>query len=403
MAEFKLIQLKSIVPSWGPWQMGRDRFQEGRVALVGKRVKKWRGHFYVYRKQTDGSEIRRHRNIPLGLKSEMDKGQAKQKLREIIARETKDQSPAPVNVTLRWFYENRFLPQKQAQWKITSRPKTKRFIENYLLKRFGDAQLCELDKFTLQTYLNELAPNFSKSVLAKTRVYFHSILDEAVELEFLLKNPARKLAVPRSGKKTASLPLTPEQIPLVLFHLSDRDRLIVRMFLVLGLRPGEMFALRWNDKEGNSLRIDSSITDGIEVETKTEGSDAAVWLPVSIETELEFWRESCADSTPDAFIFPSARRTAISTNNFLFRVLKEAGRKSGIKGVTHQMLRRTCSTYMAQLTTVKDVQAHLRHSSAKTTLEHYIKSVPASVRVAVESLDALLKSRPDVDQEVKVN
>jgi hypothetical protein len=38
------------------------------------------------------------------------------------------------------------------------------------------------------------------------------------------------------------------------------------------------------------------------------------------------------------------------------------------------------------------VQAHLRHSSANTTLEHYIKSVPESVRVAVESLDHLLKS-----------
>lgn len=149
------------------------------------------------------------------------------------------------------------------------------------------------------------------------------------------------------------------------------------MFLVLGLRPGEMFALRWDDKQQNSLRIDSSITDGIEVETNTEGSDAAVWLPGSIETELEWWRSACADARPEAFIFPSARGTAISTNNFLFRVLKEAGRKACIDGVTHQMLRRTCSTYMAQLTSVKDVQAHLRHTNAKTTLEHYIKSVPA--------------------------
>ncbi len=136
------------------------------------------------------------------------------------------------------------------------------------------------------------------------------------------------------------------------------------MFLVLGLRPGEMFALRWNDKQGNSLRNDTAIVDGIEVETKTEGSDAAVWLPVSIEKELEFWRSAGENVLPDSFIFPSSRGTAINTNNFLFRVLKEAGRKAQIKGVTHQILRLTCSTYMAQLTTVKDVQAHLRHSSS---------------------------------------
>jgi hypothetical protein len=50
-------------------------------------------------------------------------------------------------------------------------------------------------------------------------------------------------------------------------------------------------------------------------------------------------------------------------------------------------------TCMAQITSVKDVQAHLRHTNAKTTLEHYIKSVPESVRVAMESLDQLLKKR----------
>jgi hypothetical protein len=137
--------------------MGRDRYQEGSLVAVGKRVKKWRGHFYVYEKQADGSEKRRFRNVLLGLKAEMEN----RNLRDLIACETRNIAPAPVAVTLRWFYENRFLSQKEEQWKVTSRPKTKRFIENYLLKRFGDFLLADLDKFTLQPYLNELAPNFS--------------------------------------------------------------------------------------------------------------------------------------------------------------------------------------------------------------------------------------------------
>jgi integrase len=403
MAQLEVLRLKSMLSAGR--HMGRDRFQEGRVVLVGKRVKKWRGHFYVYAKQLDGSEVRMHRNVSLGLKSVMDKGAAKEKLREMIMRETKAVGPAHVHITLRWFYENRFLPQKEEQWKITSRPKTKRFIENYLLRRFGETLLPALDKFGLQTYLNELAPEFSKSVLSKIRVYLNCILNEAVELEFIVKNPAAKLTVPKSGKKVVGVHLTPEQIPQILFHLSGRDSLIVRMFLVLGLRPGEMFALRWNDKQQNSLRIDSSVTDGIEVETKTEESHANVWLPASIDTELEWWRSASEDARPEAFIFPSLRGTPISTNNFLFRVLKKAGEKAQIKGVTHQMLRRTCSTYMAQLTSVKDVQTHLRHTTAKTTLEHYIKSVPASVRLAVESLDQLLKStqRDRPNQRIEPN
>jgi hypothetical protein len=57
--------------------MGRDRYQEGSLVLSGKRVKRWRGHFYVYRKHKDGREVRHFRNVFLGFKAEMEKGQAK--------------------------------------------------------------------------------------------------------------------------------------------------------------------------------------------------------------------------------------------------------------------------------------------------------------------------------------
>src|SRR5438045_1623057 len=78
-----------------------------------------------------------------------------------------------------------------------------------------------------------------------------------------------------------------------------------------------MFALRWNDKQGYSLRIDNSITDGMEVDIKTEGSDSFVWLPASIDTELEFWRGTATAATPDAFIFPQAA-TPPSTRTTFF-------------------------------------------------------------------------------------
>src|SRR5579863_7869728 len=140
------ISVGSILKALGK-HMGRDRYQEGSLVLVGKRVRKWRGHFYVYQKQADGSEVRRFRNILLGLKADMDKGAARVKLRDIISWETKNVAPSPVSVSLRWFYESRYLPQKEEQWKVTSRPKTKRFIEHYLLKRFGDTLLADLGKF----------------------------------------------------------------------------------------------------------------------------------------------------------------------------------------------------------------------------------------------------------------
>jgi hypothetical protein len=83
----------------------------------------------------------------------------------------------------------------------------------------------------------------------------------------------------------------------------------------------------------------------------------------------------------DSFIFPSSRGTAIGTSNFLFRVPKDVGKKTGIEGATHQMLGRTCSTYMAQITTVKDVQASPTTTLPNPGALHQVSAAPAQSRV----------------------
>jgi integrase len=190
--------------------------------------------------------------------------------------------------------------------------------------------------------------------------------------------------------------------------MSGRDRLIVRMFLVLGLRPDELFALRRDDRVGsNQIRIDESISpvSGV-VEPKTEASNAFVWLPQTLAVELDFWMEGMRDQRSEAFLFASRseRGTPMSANNFLKRALQKAGerartvmRNEGIDvpdhflmNLTHQALRRTCATHMQHKGSIKDVQAHLRHAQPNVTAEVYMQTIPESVRQAVEGLDRLL-------------
>ena len=52
---------------------------------------------------------------------------------------------------------------------------------------------------------------------------------------------------------------------------------------------------------------------------------------------------------------------------------------------------------------VKEVQAHLRHSRATTTLEFYIQEIPDAVRRAVEELDTVLTSSETKADEEKVS
>jgi len=180
------------------------------------------------------------------------------------------------------------------------------------------------------------------------------------------------------------------------------------MFLVLGLRPGELFALRRDDRVDRCrLRIDESVSDLVEgniVAPKTEASIAFVWIPESIAASLDEHIEAMDDTRPEAFLFPSRRGTPMAIKNFLRRNLKRAAdravakiTKTGAKvpdgflaGVTHQVFRRTCATTLQHIGSVKDIQAHLRHATPIMTAGTYIQEIPASVRAAVESLDVKL-------------
>jgi integrase len=242
-----------------------------------------------------------------------------------------------------------------------------------------------------------------------------AILDEATELDFIGKNPARKLEIPETREQCHRAPSEAE-IRELLGVMSGRDHLILHMFSVLGLRPGELFALRRNDREASGeLRIDESVSDSLKgdervVIPKTEASVARVWLPRSIRVELDYWMRNMTDQRPEAFLFPSTRGTPISPHNFLSRRLKPAAkralaamRRAGrqippgfLEGIDHRALRRTCATRMQKHGNVKDIQAHLRHASPDVTAGIYMQNIPESLRAAVEGLDQELAGEPEI-------
>ena len=412
--------------------MPRDRHQAGWVEEVGKRTKKWMGFYYVYAAQDDGTERRLRRKKVLGLKSQMKKWEAEKALQDLIDKEAggANVQPSPA-YTFGWFWENRFRPVKEAGWKASSKPKTIRFVQNYILKAkvageksgrtFGEMALGEIDRFTLQTHLNGLATSFSKSVVTKFRVYMKSMFDEAIEQDFIEKNPARRLSLPKM-KATCERVLSEDEVVELLSALDGRDRLIIRMFLVLGLRPGEMFALRYNDRiHPSQIRIDESVSEELDcgdklVAPKTEASTSYVWLPRSIETELDFWLDGQEDKNPEAFMFPSKVGTPLNLNNFLNRHIKPAATRAltrmaeegrevpagFLARINHQAFRRTVATQMQKTGTVKDVQAHLRHATPAMTVGVYMKEIPASVRAAVEQLDLKLRAASDSREKGRV-
>ena len=173
--------------------------------------------------------------------------------------------------------------------------------------------------------------------------------------------------------------------------------------MVLGLRPGEILALRWNDVFPNSLRVDEGSVDGKVYDPKTEASVAHVWMTEEIRVELEFWRSVCGPAETSGFVFPAPSGKPMHLDNYRKRTFGPALKAAGLAGVTFQQCRRTCGTLMlnGKHGNLKDVQGHLRHAQASTTLGIYVQSIPESVRAAVQSLDAAIFGPPASQASLK--
>jgi hypothetical protein len=80
----------------------------------------------------------------------------------------------------------------------------------------------------------------------------------------------------------------------------------------------------------------------------------------------------------------------LHVNNYLYRVLKPLAEGLGLEKLNFQILRRTMATQAQKMGSVKDIQAHLRHSRPDTTAHEYMQELPESVHQMVGSVYLML-------------
>ena len=92
---------------------------------------------------------------------------------------------------------------------------------------------------------------------------FKSIFDEAIEQEFLVKDPTRKLKSPKNLRPKDKQILTWEQLRAVLAKATRRDRILLMLDMTDALRPSELFAIRWRTfDDENTLDLTETVYRG---------------------------------------------------------------------------------------------------------------------------------------------
>jgi integrase len=353
---------------------------------------KWLGHFSRWSVDVaTGKKIRKQKAFKIGPVAQFTKKEAHKVLRERLVKELGVTGDG--RVTFKWFTEQRWMPLRESSWRPSTAATNKQLFA-VLYKRFGDTAIEDMDPVEMQTWLNALAKERSGSQVKHCRIFLRSICAEAVEQDYLHKNPARMLRVPPT-RATAKDFLSHAQIKALLkaARLFVTDRLIIRLLLATGMRPSELFALRWRcfNEDWSALILSETVYRGrLRGYTKTtaegETEHVTVVIPKQLSADLADWWSKTEHNKPDDFIFPTGSGTFWLKENWQRRRLTPLAQSAGIEKCNYQTLRRTTATHAQKFGSLKDISTILRHRSTETAARNYVQSIDESVRKTVESL-----------------
>lgn len=279
-------------------------------------------------------------------------------------------------------------------------------VRLYIKPAIGKIQLAKLKPEHVQTMLNAMfARGLSARTCQLTRAILRKALNQAMHWGHLQRNVATMVEVPR-GDKFRATPLNQAEA-LVLLQAVKGHRLeaLYRLELSLGLRKGEVLALKWEDIdfEQRTIRVRASLQTYHgklhRLEPKTESSVATLPLPDVLAKMLLAHKERQDKERHQPewqehdYVFASEVGTPLwprNVNLSFKRLLKRAKLSTVVR---FHDLRHSCATLLiAQGVHISVVKEVLRHSQLSVTADLYGHVLPPTTRKAVDDLDAAFGS-----------
>jgi integrase len=246
-------------------------------------------------------------------------------------------------------------------------------------------------------FLQTLTGTQGKNTLRHIKALGSSLFKRAVIEQRIKTNPWHDVAFPDDAVESERTKhYTLEEAEDIISALVDHVdcQLVMAFSCFLGLRPGEIAALRWEDIDSDGLNpevhVRRSVVRGIVGTPKTAESVASLPLIDLVRLPLTLWREKCGNPK-EGWVFPSRSRkeTPINLHDVIERtivpVLKEKGLiwkslYAGRRGACTMTIEATNGNYAV-------AQALLRHRSMATTLNVYKKAItPDAFRAGMKLL-----------------
>ena len=307
---------------------------------------------------------------------------------ETYVREIGSRPLSMTKLTFNEYWVHHYVPRHRVSWGEATENGYQAYFNAYLGPGFGNTLLADIDAAMIATFFGKVRQKRTRWVVLKCWTLLKSILEDAVDDEFLQRHPMRKL--PRPKTKIPNKPtLAGGLIARVLDAVKENAFVsaVLHIAAFCAVRTSEVFGLRWRSFRDDHFLIRDSAWNGKLLEDATKTGERRVAIPPATQQAILRWRKDAKDTSPEALMFPSKKGTPMSAHNFHNRILRPLRNKLGLDvPLTFQVLRRSHATRNQR--TPKDAQAHLGHRSIVTTMDIYAQEIPASVRQMVEDDEA---------------
>jgi integrase len=334
------------------------------------------GRYWIGKYRENG----RQKTKLLGKLRELTKSKAQEKLAEILR--PLNSPPVSSDITLKSFIDDVYFPFYQRKWKESTLMTNKERIQRDIINDFGHRRLRTFTRDELQSLLDSKS-SLSFSSVDHLRWDLRQVFELAVAESVIPRNPAAMLFTPRDCSRPQHRAMTVDEVKLALTVLDLRERLIFKLGVFAGLRPGEIFALRRTRITANTADIQERIYRGKLDTPKTHKSIRTVALSGMVGEDLEEWKAT-SPSGSEGWLFPSENLDSpLSKDNVLYRHMRPRLETVGLGWVDYQVMRRTHSSLMHELgVDPKVVADHMGHNVdvnqnvyTQTSLERRLEAV----------------------------
>lgn len=257
-------------------------------------------------------------------------------------------------------------------------------LNNHIKPALGAVRLADLHPHTVQNFINSLTALAPSSVRLAYK-NLHAVLQKAVELEYIPRNPANRCVLPKVEQEEIK-PLDDQQVAALLVTAKGTPlEQFITVALFTGLRISELLGLTWDtvDFQRGTLTVNKQLArrkaESI-FQSPKSGKPRTITPAPAVMSALKRQRTRQAEMQLKAgplwdnlhglvFTGEAGGPMSHSSTDKHFRALCAA---AGLEGVRFHDLRHTYAVNAIRAgDDVKTVQANMGHATAAFTLDKY--------------------------------